>query len=55
MVKIAPPNAGGLGSIFGQETGSCMPQLRPGVAKLKKKKKKVLSNDNDNYQFGTLL
>ena len=39
-VKIAPPNAGGLGSIFGQETGSCMPQLRPGVAKLKKKRKK---------------
>ena len=54
MVKIAPPNAGGLGSIFGQETRSHMPQLRPGVAKLKKKKK-MLSNDNDNYQFGTLL
>ena len=34
-------NAGGLGSILGQETRSHMLQLRPGAAKFKKKKRKI--------------
>ena len=32
-LRLHPPNAGGLGSIPGQETRFHMPQLRPGAAK----------------------
>ena len=32
-LRLHAPNAGGLGSIFGQGTRSHMPQLRPGTAK----------------------
>ena len=34
------PMQGDSGSITGQGTRSCVPQLRPGAVKLKKKKKK---------------
>ena len=39
-LRFHAPNAGGLGSIPGQGTRSCMRQLRPSAAKLIKKKKK---------------
>ena len=34
LVAKTAPSAGGAGSITGQETRSCMPQLRSGAAKL---------------------
>ena len=37
-LRLSATNAGGLGLIPGQETRSHMPKLRPGTAKLKKKK-----------------
>ena len=41
-------NAGHSGSIPGQETRSHMPQLRPSVAKLKKKKKKHICTQSED-------
>ena len=32
-LRLCDPNAGGMGLIQGQETGSCMPQPRPSTAK----------------------
>ena len=35
-LQLYAPNAGDPDSILGQETGSCMPQPRPGTAKVNK-------------------
>ena len=40
-LRLYAPNAGGQGSIPGQESRSCMPQLRPSAAKKEKESKRI--------------
>ena len=49
VVKTLGSETGGPGLIRGQGTRSCMPQLRPGTHKLKKKKNFLIKKINEKH------